>query len=234
MDDIFSNFDLYLRAFGMVLALFVVSGIASLILGVMLAAMRVGPVKVLARAAGVYVTVVRNTPLLMIFIFMAIAAPKLGLTFNSVEDVTDRLTPGDWYLSGFFFRSTLALSLYTAAFVCEAFRSGINSVALGQAEASRAIGLTFLGSMRHVVLPQALRAAVPPLANVQIALIKNTSIAGVFGILEATARMKYFSNRNADERELVFVTFAVGYIVIVEVVSFAASRLEKRWAVAAR
>jgi glutamate transport system permease protein len=198
-----------------------------LIFGAVLASLRVGPVAVLARAAAAYVTIVRNTPLLMIFVFMAVAMPRLGYTFKFVED----LSVGDWSVSAFFFRSCLALSLYTSAFVCEAFRSGINAVPLGQAEASRAIGLTFSGSMRQVILPQAMRAAVPPLTSVQIALLKNTSVAAAFGMFEATARMRFFSNRNADERELVFLTFAIGYVVLVEVVSLVGNRLERRWAV---
>lgn len=228
MDDLFANFDLYLKAFGLTVGLFVVSGFVSLLLGALLASLRVGPVSVLARAVAVWVTVVRNTPLLMIFIFMAVAMPRLGFTFNSIED----LKLGDWNVSGFFFRSCVALSLYTSAFVCEAFRSGINAVPLGQAEASRAIGLTFAGSMRQVILPQAMRAAVPPLVSVQIALLKNTSVAAVFGMTEATFRMKFFSNRSADDRELIFLTFAIGYVLLVEIVSFAGARLERRWAVA--
>lgn len=228
MDDLFSNFDLYLKAFSVTIGLFVVSGVASLLFGALLASMRVGPVAVLSRAAAIYVTVLRNTPLLMIFVFMAVAMPRLGFTFNSIED----LSVGDWSVSGFFFRSCLALTLYTSAFVCEAFRSGINAVPMGQAEAARSIGLTFIGSMRQVILPQAIRAAVPPLVSVQIALLKNTSVAAAFGIAEATFRMKYFSNRNADDRELIFLTFALGYVLLVEVVSFAGSRFERRWAVA--
>jgi glutamate transport system permease protein len=187
----------------------------------------VGPVVVLARAVSAYVTVVRNTPLLMIFVFMAVAMPRLGYTFTSIED----LSLDGWNVSAFFFRSCLALSLYTSAFVCEALRSGINAVPMGQAEASRAIGLTFAGSMRQVILPQAIRAALPPLTSVQIALLKNTSVAAAFGMLEATARMKYFSNRNADERELIFLFFALGYVALVEIVSLGGSRLERRWAV---
>jgi glutamate transport system permease protein len=223
VDDLISNYDLVLKAFGLTLGLFVVSGIASLVLGTILAAMRVGPVSVLARAASAYVTIVRNTPLLMIFIFMAVALPRLGITFKSVEDFS---------VSAFFFRSCIALSLYTAAFVCEALRSGINAVPLGQAEAARAIGLPFGGVMRQVVLPLAMRAAVPPLASVQIALAKNTSVAAAFGIFEATARMKFFTNRNADDRVLIFIAFAIGYVIIVELLSLVATTFERRWAVA--
>lgn len=214
MEDVLSNFDLVLRAFWLTIQLFVVSGIASLLLGTVLAAMRVGPVSVLARAAGLYVMLFRNTPLLVIFIFVSFGLPRMDIDFP------------------FFVKGVLALTVYTAAFVCEAIRSGVNSIALGQAEASRAIGLTFAASMRHVLLPQAFRAVVPPLASVQIALVKNTSIAAVFGLLEATARMRTFTNNNADDRTLIFLTFAVGYIVIVEVVSAGAHALERRWSVA--
>ena len=227
MDDLLENPDLVLKAFGLTLGLFLVSGIASLILGALLASLRVGPVPVLARAAAVYVTVVRNTPLLMIFIFMAVAMPRLGFTFKGIED----LSVAGWSVSAFFFRAVLALSLYTSAFVCEAFRSGINAVPLGQAEAARSIGLRFTGSMRQVILPQAIRAAVPALISVQIALLKNTSVAAVFGIAEATFRMKFLTNRNADDREAIFLVFALGYVVLVEIVSLVGHRLERRWAV---
>jgi glutamate transport system permease protein len=219
---VFDNLDLYLGAFWLTIGLFLVSAVASLILGTLLAAMRVGPIWVLAKASATYITVVRNTPLLMIFVFAAIAMPKLGITFRSVED---------FGVSSFFFRACLALSFYTSTFVAEAIRSGINAVPLGQAEAARAIGLSFGGTMTQVVLPQAFRATVPPLASVLIALLKNTSVAAVFGLLEATARMKFFTNQTARD-EGVFLLFAVGYIVLVEIISFGANRLERRWRVA--
>ena len=129
MDAVFSNFDDYLKAFGLTIGLFVVSGIASLIWGTILAVLRVGPVSILNKAAALYVTLFRNTPLLMIFIFMAIAMPVLGYNFTFVEDVEI----GGWNVSAFFVRSSIALTLYTSAFVCEAIRSGVNAVPLGQA-----------------------------------------------------------------------------------------------------
>lgn len=225
MDAVFSNFDEYLKAFGLTLSLFVVSGILSLIWGLVLATLRVGPVAVMRAAASVYVTVFRNTPLLIIFIFMAAAAPKLGYNFLWVE----KIQIGDWHVSAFFVRSSIALTLYTSAFVCEAFRSGVNAVPVGQAEAARAVGMTFTQSMVNVVLPQAGRAVVPPLASVQIALAKNTSVAAVFGMAEATATMRIFNNNNADQRTQIFILFAIGYILIVEVVSLLSHRLEHRW-----
>ena len=216
MDDVFSNFDLVLRAFWLTLQLLVLSGLASLVLGTMLAAKRVGPVAVLNRLGALYVALVRNTPLLVVFIFVFVAAPTLDLFVG---------TP-------FLVKGVIALTIYTSAFVCEAVRSGINSVGLGQAEAARAIGLTFGGTMREVVLPQAFRATVPPLASVLIALAKNTSVAAAFGLMEATARMRFFTNNNADDRPLIFLTFAIGYIIVVEVMSAGAYGLERRWRVA--
>lgn len=228
MDAVLSNFDEYLQAFALTIGLFVVSGLASLVFGVFLASLRVGPVGIMRKAAGVYVTLFRNTPLLMIFIFMAIAMPKLGYNFVFIED----WEIAGYNVSAFFFRSCIALTLYTSAFVCEAFRSGVNAVPLGQAEAARAVGLTFAQSMRFVVLPQALRAVVPPLTSVQVALIKNTSIAAAFGMAEAAATMRSFTNDNAGERIQIFLLFAVGYIVVVEVVALSSYALERRWRVA--
>jgi glutamate transport system permease protein len=228
MDAVFSNFDDYLKAFGLTIGLFVVSGIASLIWGTILAVLRVGPVSVLNKAAALYVTLFRNTPLLMIFIFMAIAMPVLGYNFTFIEDVEI----GGWNVSAFFFRSCIALTLYTSAFVCEAMRSGVNAVPLGQAEAGRAIGLTFSQSMKLVVLPQAARAVIPPMTSVLIALIKNTSVAAAFGMAEAVATMRALTNNNADQRIGIFLAFAVGYIVIVEVVSLASYVLERKVRVA--
>ena len=100
---------------------------------------------------------------------------------------------------------------------------------LGQAEAARAIGLPFVGVMRNVVLPQAFRAAIPPLANVQIALLKNTTVAGALGVLEAAIQMRGLLNdysgatgsRSSPPSPLIFV-------VLVEVLSFVANRLERR------
>jgi glutamate transport system permease protein len=225
MDDIWSNFDLVLDAFLVTLLLFVVSGVLSLLLGTLLAAMRVGPVPVLARAAAAYVTLVRNTPLLVMFILVTVAMPDMGWGIPGISI-------GPWEVSNYFLRGVVALTIYTAAFVCEALRSGINSVPLGQAEAARSVGMDFAQTMRAVVLPQAFRASLPPLASVQIALVKNTSVAFVFGIFEATARMRYFTNNNADDRSLIFLTFAIGYIIIVEIVSLGSASLERRWRVA--
>jgi glutamate transport system permease protein len=216
VDDIVNDPGYVLNAFWVTIQLLLISGVLSLVIGTLLAAMRVGPISVLAKLGTIYVNVVRNTPLLIVFIFIFNAAPTLGYLVE---------TP-------FILKGSLALTLYTSAFVCEAVRSGINSVSLGQAEAARAIGLTYGQTMQQVVLPQAFRAVVPPLASVIIALAKNTSVAAAFGIAEAVNRMRALTNNNADDRLLIFVVFAIGYIIIVEVISAGAHGLERRWRVA--
>jgi glutamate transport system permease protein len=217
VQDLIDGWDLVLKAFWLTIQLSVLSGIVSLVLGTVLAAMRVGPVAVLARAATVYVTLVRNTPLLIVFVFIFIAFPNMGLFTG---------TP-------FLVKGVVAVSLYTSAFVCEALRAGVNAVSMGQAEAARALGLTFSQNMTNVVLPQALRAVVAPMASVLIAMTKNTSVAAVFGLMEATGRMRFFTNNSADDT-VIFLVFALGYIVLVELIALGAFRLEKRWRVAAR
>ncbi|WP_435768312.1 amino acid ABC transporter permease [Nocardioides sp. SYSU DS0651] len=218
MDDVLANFDLVLKAFWVTIQLALYSGIASLVLGTVLAAMRVGPIAVARSVAALYVTLVRNTPLLIVAVFIFFAAPNVGLFVD---------TP-------YLLKGVIAVSFYTSPFVAEALRSGINAVDLGQAEAARGIGMTFGQNMRYVVLPQAFRASVPPLASTLIAMTKNTSVVAVFGLTEATFRMRYFVNRNSDETIPLFIIFAIGYIILVELISLGAFRLERHWKAARR
>lgn len=227
MSIILENLDLVVRAFATTLLLFAVSAVLSLVGGTVLAAMRVGPVAVLRAAGATYVSLVRNTPLLLVLLFFRFAAPKIGITFDVID-----VSFGGVNLDNLFTAAVVALSVYTSAFVCEALRSGINAVPLGQAEAARAIGLPFGGVMSQVILPQAVRASVPPLASVQIALLKNTTVAGAFGVFEAFARMRFFTNDDPTQRYGIFVTFALIFVVLVLALSFVANRLERRWRVA--
>jgi glutamate transport system permease protein len=213
MDVFVSNWRDVLDGFWTTLQLFVVSGLGALLLGSLLAAARVSPVPVLRGTAATYVTLFRNTPLLVLILLTYYGLPELGIRFS------------------FFVEITLAMGLYTAAFVAEALRSGVNAVPVGQAEAARSIGLPFSQSMTQVVLPQAYRAVVPPLASVLIALAKNTSLAAAFGLADATFRMKGLLNDHPADRPSIFFGFALGYIIIVEAISLSAGMLERRWEV---
>jgi glutamate transport system permease protein len=227
VEVVLDNWDLVVRAFTYTILLFLISGFLSLIFGTLLAAMRVGPIGVLAKAGAVYVTIIRNTPLLIVLVFFRIAGPKVGLQFGFVDIVI-----GEIRINQLFAACIVALTVYTSSFVCEALRSGVNAVPLGQAEAARAIGLPFGGTMRNVVLPQAFRASVPPLASVQIALLKNTTVCGVFGVSEAFFRMKLFTNDEPGQRVGIFLSFALIFVLLVEIVSFFANRLERHWRIA--
>src|SRR3954469_3033540 len=211
MSFLADNFALLRDAFLTTLALAVVSGICALVLGTLLVAMRVSPVKPLRAAATFYVEVFRNTPLTVVFFFLAFGIVEIDLQFPT------RFIP-----------AVAALSLYTAAFVCEALRSGINSVPPGQAEAARALGLGFGQSLREVVLPQAFRTVVPPLGNVWIAMVKNTSIAAGFSVTELSALLSRLVNADAGQLTSILVGIVVAYMLLTLPLAFAVHRLERR------
>ena len=167
------------------------------------------------RAAGtLYVTLVRNTPLTVVFFLVFFGLPEVDV------------------LLSFFLFAVLALSLYTAAFVAEAVRAGVNSVAAGQAEASRSIGMTFGQTLRIVVLPQAFANSVPPLASVFIALLKNTSIASAFFVADALQRTQGLINNNGQAVLWILAGTALGYLVLALISSLLFSWLERALAVA--
>jgi glutamate transport system permease protein len=214
MDAVLDNLDTYRVGFFTTLELSVLSSALALVLGTLLAAMRVSPVPTLRAAGATYIELVRNTPLTVVFFFVVFVLPQL-----------DILLP-------YFAFAVIALTVYHAAFFCEAVRSGINAVGVGQAEAARSIGLTFGQSLRLVVLPQAFRTVIPPLINVVIALIKNSSIAAAFGVVELTATGTRLANANGDAVIAVLVGVAVCYLVLTLPSGWLAGRLEHRVAVA--
>jgi glutamate transport system permease protein len=208
------NTDLFITGFGNTIKLFLIAAIGSLVLGTVLAMMRVSPVPILRLAGTAYVTVLRNTPLTLVLFFFAFAYPLLQILRIS-----------------FFTAACIGLTLYTTAFVCEVVRSGINTVNVGQAEASRALGLTFGQILGNVVLPQAIRSVVPPLTSVQIALLKNTTIAAGFSVFEAGAVRDNLSERGEDVL-IGLAWVAVGFLILVIPLTLLQRSLERRWRVA--
>jgi glutamate transport system permease protein len=208
------NSDLLWSAFLTTLSLAVLSGLVALVLGTVLAAMRVSPVLPLRGLATFFVETFRNTPLTVVFFFLVFGIVQLDLQFPS------RFTA-----------AVAALGLYTAAFVCEAVRSGINAVPPGQAEAARALGLRFGQTLTTVVLPQAFRTVVPPLGNVWIALAKNTSIAAGFATTELTAALQRLTNINGNQILLVFAVIIAAYLVITLPSAWAIRVIERKVAI---
>jgi len=200
--DFLQGYDL-LGAFWVTVQLTVYSAIGSLVWGTLLAAMRVSPVPLMRGFGTVYVNIVRNIPLTVIIVFTSLGLfQTLGVSMGA-----DRFTTINFRLA------VLGLTAYTSAFVCEAVRSGINTVPLGQVEAARAIGLSFPQVLRIIVLPQAFRSVVGPLANVLIALTKNTTVAAAIGVAEAALLMREMIENEA-QLILISVIFAAGFICL--------------------
>lgn len=169
MNVVTDNLDVYLEGMRRTAELSVFSFLMALVIGTLVAAMRVSPVPPLRWVAATYVELVRNTPLLVLMFLFVFGFPSLGFTYS------------------FYASAIIVLTAYTATFVAETVRSGINAVARGQVEAARSIGLTFPGLLRIIVLPQALRTVVAPLGGIFIALLKNSSLAVVIAVPELTA-----------------------------------------------
>jgi glutamate transport system permease protein len=213
MEQLWSLMPTFFEGFRVTLLLLAVAGVFSLILGTLIAAMRISPVAALRGFAAFWTEIARNTPLTLVFIFTMYVLPMLGVRMP------------------FLILAFIALTYYTSPFVAEALRSGINGVPVGQAEAARSIGLGFGQTVSLVVLPQAFRMTIPPLINVFIALTKNTSVAGGFFVLELFGTTRQLANDNGNIVIQILITAAALYLVITVPLGFLAGRLERRWVV---
>lgn len=219
MGDIIGNYDI-LGAFWVTIQLSVLSALGSLVIGTVLAVFRVSPVRVLRALGAFYVNVLRNTPLTLLMVFSILGMSIiLGLQLSQ-----DQARDSYWW-------AVIMLSVYHAAFVCEAIRSGVNTIPAGQAEAARSIGLTFGQSMREVLLPQAFRGAVAPLGSTLIALIKNTTVAAVIlGTAEAAGLLAQITENEGASLPTFFL-FALGFVVLTLPIGLAVTSLSRRLAV---
>ncbi|GAA4613934.1 amino acid ABC transporter permease [Actinoallomurus liliacearum] len=214
------NTDKLLSAFWANIRISVTVGILSIVIGTLITAMRVSPIRVLRIAGTFYVNTLRNTPLTLVLLFCS-----LGLSDTLKFRISNTSTVN------FFWLAVIGMSIYTAAFVAESLRAGINTVPMGQAEAARAIGLTFTQSLRMVIMPQAFRAVIAPLGSVMIAMIKNTTVVLVASYYEAASLMKDMFEQYGATLPI-FVGFAVGFMCLTLPTGFFFNWLAKRMAVA--
>lgn len=219
MGDLLSQYDV-LGAFWLTIQLAVFSAVGALVLGTVVAVMRVSPVRILQLLGTWYVNTFRNTPLTLLMVFAI-----LGATFI----LGINLAPGSINDNNFRW-AVVMLSVYHAAFVCEALRSGVNTVPAGQAEAARAIGLTFSQSMTQVILPQAFRGAIAPLGSTLIALIKNTTVAAIIGNQEAAGQMSEIVE-NEGSSIGIFLVFALGFVILTLPLGLLFTSMSRRLAV---
>jgi glutamate transport system permease protein len=222
LGELLAEYDV-LGAFWMTIRLTVASAIGALLLGTVVAVLRVSPVGVLRAFGTAYVTLIRNTPLTLIVFFCA---------FGFYITLQYRIGPQDSPIDVQNFRwGVLGLAVYHSAFVAEALRSGINTVPKGQAEAARAIGLDFGSTLTQVVLPQAFRGAIAPLGNVLIALTKNTTVVATIGVAEASYLMRGMIEFRPDLIYAIFVIMATGFVILTLPMGVLFTTLSRRLAV---
>jgi len=214
MGAITDNLDLWGVAIGGTLVLFFGGAVIALVLGFIVGAMRVSPIPVARTVGAVYVNWIRNTPLTLVMFFFAFCLPIL--LQQRVSSIA---------------LATVALGIYTATYVAETIRSGVNTVPVGQAEAARALGLSFGQVMTHVVLPQATRSVIPPMMSVFIALLKNTTVAAGFSVLNLGS-VRFNLSERGENQLVVLLWVMVIFVVLVLLLAWLQRILERKWRIA--
>jgi glutamate transport system permease protein len=215
VEQIFAYPDLWQQALVGTLVLFFAGGAIAIVLGFIVGAMRVSPIPIARAVGAVYVNVIRNTPLTLVLFFFAFAVPIL------IE-----VPRGSFLLL-----AILGLGIYTATYVAETLRSGINTVPVGQAEAARALGMGFGQVMGYVVLPQAARSVIPPMMSVLIALLKNTTVAAGFSVMNLGSIRANMSEKGENQMVTILLVMVV-FVVMVLLLAWLQRTLEKKWRIA--
>ncbi|MCS4490971.1 amino acid ABC transporter permease [Corynebacterium sp. ES2715-CONJ3] len=214
-----------LPAFWTTIKLTILSALGALAIGTILVSMRVSPIGILRTLATFYINTIRNTPLTLVVLFCSFGLYQtLGLQLAQ-RDSTSYLVDNNFRLA------VIGFTIYTSAFVAECLRAGINTVDFGQAEAARSLGLNFRQTFIAIVFPQAFRAAVVPLGNTLIALTKNTTVASVIGVAEASLLMKEVIEKNANQLWIISGCFALGFMILTIPMGLIVGRVSQKVAV---
>jgi glutamate transport system permease protein len=212
MDSVLSFAWRFIQGMGVTIELSLLSFAMAFVLGVALTVMAVGPLAPLRWFAATYVEIMRMTPLLALLLLFVFGLPKLGFMYSLVTS------------------SVLVLGFYTAAWIAEVLRAGVNAVPSGQIEAARSIGMTFVQVLANIVIPQAVRTVIPPLGNLFVNQIKASSIAAAIGVFDIT----YTAQRINFETAQAVPTFAsamFAYMVLTVPLGLLMRRLEQKMAV---
>lgn len=212
MDVVFDNLDVFAEGMRTTVSLTLLSYAVAFVIGIVVAACRVSPIPPLRFAGAFYVETVRNTPLTVLFVLFFFGLPKVGIIYEP------------------FPTAIIVLGGYTGAFVAETVRSGINTVAVGQAEAARSLGLTFPQVLFLIILPQALRTVVAPLGSLFIALIKNSSIALVIAVKELVFLTDSLANETAQPIPI-YLGAAAAYLLLTVPSGVVIGMIERRVAI---
>lgn len=204
-----------IEGMGVTLKLTLLSGSLGLVFGMVLALLRISQFKILNWISLFYITLFRGTPLLLQILFIYFALPTI-LEAYQINMVLDSFSAG-----------VLALSLNSAAYLAEIYRAGILSIPKGQTEAARALGLSRHQTMYQIIIPQTYRRIIPPVVNELSALTKETSLVSVISLGELLYITQRIGSKYLRVWE-VYIWAALGYLIIVMILSYIASRVEKR------
>lgn len=226
---------LLLYGLGMTVRLSIWSSLISSIIGLVMGLMRLSEKPVLRWASVIYVGIVRNIPsIVFIFIFYFFISSQITMVLG-LDDLFARLGGYDSILSLFFSASSmmalfisavLTLAIYEGAYMAEIVRAGIQSVESGQAEAADALGLTWFQKMRHIILPQAFKRILPPMAGQIISVIKDSAIVSVISVQELTFRGTELMASSYRTYEI-WIMIALMYFVLTYSCSVAVGRIER-------
>lgn len=203
MQIVLDNLPRLLRAVGVTLQLTLGGFVIGLVIGTVIAVCRVSPIKPLRIFGAGYVAAMVNSPLVFIAVLLFYGAPKLGSLLTNFQC------------------ALIGVSLYLAGYIAEALRSGFNTVSNGQAEAARAIGLTFAQTLGHIIIPQALRSSVGPLAVLLNANFRNVAVAGIIGVAEVVKASGDVADETATQYPLFLFAFATFMILGFATAAFA-------------
>jgi His/Glu/Gln/Arg/opine family amino acid ABC transporter permease subunit len=214
LDVLTDNLDQFLSGFWVTVRLVGIAFLIAMVVGTLVAALRVAPSPWLQRLGAVYVEIFRNIPLLVLLFISFAGLRRAGVEISN-------------WVAG-----TASLGLYTAAYVAEALRSGVFSVGRGQLEAAMSLGLGQVETLRRIVLPQAFRTVIPPLGSIVIAMIKNSAIVGVslLALPDLLKEARIVQSRTFQTDEAFFWA-AVGYLLLTATATIAVRSIEKRYAI---
>jgi aspartate/glutamate/glutamine transport system permease protein len=199
-----------LEGFLVTLEVAFISIVLSFAIGIVIGVIRYGRIPVVSQILAVAVETIRNLPLLLIIFFTYFALPEVGMKLDK------------------FYAAILALVIFESAMLSEIVRSGLNSIEKGQVEAARSSGLTYMQTMWHIVLPQALRRMVPPIVSQFISLLKDTSLAVVIALPELMNHAQIINGRNVNYVIPIFLLVAIMYFIVNYSLSVVSKRLENK------
>ena len=212
------NLIFMLQGAGLSLLLAAIAVCLGLILGTLGAAAKLSKYKILRILGNVYVEVIRGTPMLLQILFFYLAVPLI------IQSITGERFNADPFICGL-----IALSINSGAYSTELIRSGIRGVDKGQWEACETIGMNYIQTMRHVILPQAFKRIVPPIVSEFITLIKDSSLISCIGVSELLLRTQVMG-ANYSNYLVPLVTAGCMYLAMTLTVSYFARRLERKLA----